>query len=84
MPRSVLIVLVGTVLFLCSGEFPPVGAWRAQATEKLRGGSAVVPQSSASGTSTQIYPKKFMYFNTLIGTAGWTRTTDLLVHSQAL
>jgi hypothetical protein len=47
-------------------------------------GSAVVPQSASMHSDTLV-KQKFMIGHMMIaGTAGWIRTTDLLIHSQAL
>jgi hypothetical protein len=48
------------------------------------GGSSVVPRGYIGKNDPQSCDKLSINTSILSGTAGWTRTTDLLIHSQAL
>jgi hypothetical protein len=47
-------------------------------------GSAVVPEGRNSVSGRNHAPDYAHVFNILAGTAGWIRTTDLLIHSHRL
>jgi len=49
--------------------------------ENLRSGSAVVPRSPEQQRNRLSWENTDKLFNSLAGTAGWTRTTDLCWHS---
>jgi hypothetical protein len=50
-------------------------------TAKTSSGSAVVPLRSQIWKAYQVARELVSKSNYLRGTAGWTRTTDLLIHS---
>ena len=51
-------------------------------SENVCSGSAVVPRGHERQRNRLSWKNTVRFFNSLAGTAGWTRTTDLLIHSQ--
>jgi hypothetical protein len=52
-------------------------------TNWFSGGPSVVPRSYIGKEGSLSRDKLFINVSNLSGTAGWTRTTDLLIHSSA-